>query len=57
MKRYVWVVEMRHGRMGWIPCAVAWLTKAAATRAIRRYWRSSNPDDKFRAVRYWRKGG
>ena len=59
MRPCVWVVEMhvgrRHGRWGFAPCADARLTRAEAI-SVKRAWQAVNPN-RFRVVRYWRKGG
>lgn len=48
---HVWVVEIfNRGRFE--PCTEAKLTKEAAECAMREWWKTNCPDDRFRVTKY-----
>jgi hypothetical protein len=48
---YVVEILLEHG---WEACEELSETKADAVKAMRDYWKTRNPDDNFRVVRYKR---
>ena len=53
MTPILWVIEMRcNGR--WEPTVGAGLSRADARREVSDYWKTNNPRDRFRVVKYIR---